>query len=70
VKQIALIRDGREDRRRLESHSGAWVFCTEQTSPFQVTALDENVLSSTASLINEPRPASRAPKRLVGSSEA
>jgi hypothetical protein len=42
VKQIALIQDGREDRRRLESHFGAWVICTEQTSPFQVTALDEN----------------------------
>lgn len=33
---------GHEDRRRLESHFGAWVICTEQTSPFQVTALDEN----------------------------
>lgn len=42
VKQIVLIQDGREDRRRLESHFGAWVICTEQTSPFQVTALDEN----------------------------
>jgi hypothetical protein len=42
AKQIALIQDGHEDRRRLESHFGAWVICTEQTSPFQVTALDEN----------------------------
>jgi hypothetical protein len=35
-----LIQDGYEDRRLLESHFGAWVVCTEQASPFQVTALD------------------------------
>ncbi|HUY51042.1 MAG TPA: hypothetical protein VMV92_35945 [Streptosporangiaceae bacterium] len=36
------------DRRPLESRFGAWVVCTEQASPFQVTALDQNgtVLSS------------------------
>ncbi|HEX2746191.1 MAG TPA: hypothetical protein VHN16_17565 [Streptosporangiaceae bacterium] len=42
VKQIALVQDGREDRRRLESHFGAWVVCTERTSAYQVAALDEN----------------------------
>jgi hypothetical protein len=36
VTQIALIQDGHEDRRPLESHLGAWVICTEQASPFQV----------------------------------
>ncbi len=42
VKQIALIQDGHEDRRPLTSHFGAWVVCTEQPSPFHVTALDQN----------------------------
>ena len=40
VTHLALIQDGCEDRRPLESHFGAWVVCTEQASPFQVTALD------------------------------
>ena len=40
VTQLALIHDGCEDRRPLESHFGAWVVCTEQASPFQVSALD------------------------------
>jgi hypothetical protein len=34
--------DGQEDRRALESHFGAWVVCTEQPTPFVVTALDAN----------------------------
>jgi hypothetical protein len=42
VRQIALIQDGEEDRRPLASHFGAWVVCTDRTSPFEVTALDEN----------------------------
>lgn len=42
VTQIALIQDGHEDRRPLDSHFGAWVVCTEQPSPFHVTALDHN----------------------------
>jgi tetratricopeptide (TPR) repeat protein len=42
VKELALIQDGHEDRRPLESHFGAWVICTESPGPFRVTALDEN----------------------------
>ena len=42
IAQIALIQDGHEDCRPLESHFGAWVVCTEQASPFQVAALDKN----------------------------
>jgi hypothetical protein len=41
VKQIALTQDGHEDRRPLESHFGAWVACSEQEHPFQVSALDQ-----------------------------
>jgi hypothetical protein len=41
VTQIALIQDGREDRRPLESHFGAWVVCTEQPTDFEVTAMDD-----------------------------
>lgn len=42
VKDIALIQDGYEDRRRLSSHFGAWIVCTEQPSPFRVIAYDDN----------------------------
>ena len=50
VKQISLIQDGREDRRSLRSHFGAWVVCTEQWSPYQINALgkDGSVLASLA----------------------
>lgn len=44
VKQLALIQDGYEDRRPLDSHFGAWVVCTENPAPFRVVALDENGL--------------------------
>jgi hypothetical protein len=39
AKQIAVIQNGNEDRRSLDSHFGAWIVCTEHLSPFQVTAL-------------------------------
>jgi hypothetical protein len=40
VATVALIQDGREDVRPLESHFGAWVVCTEQASPLQVDGRD------------------------------
>jgi hypothetical protein len=48
VAQIAVVQDGSEDRRPLQSHFGAWVVCIERPSPYQITALDEkgNVLAS------------------------
>lgn len=42
VKYLAVTQDGREDRRRLDSHFGAWVVCTEQPGPFEVAGIDEN----------------------------
>jgi hypothetical protein len=42
VSEIGLIQDGREDRRPLESHFGAWVICTERPGPFRITAYDKN----------------------------
>jgi DnaJ-domain-containing protein 1 len=42
VRQIALIQDGHEDRRPLDSHFGAWIVCTEHSTPCNVTALDQN----------------------------
>ena len=42
VTQIALIQDGREDRRALRSHFGAWVVCADRWSPYQINALDDN----------------------------
>jgi len=35
----ALIQDGHEDRRPLQSHFGAWVVCAERLGPFQVAGL-------------------------------
>jgi hypothetical protein len=40
VKSLAVITDGNEDRRPLESHFGAWVVCTEQPGPFDVVGRD------------------------------
>lgn len=40
VKYLALIKEGREDRRQLDSHFGAWVVCTEQDGSFEVAGLD------------------------------
>jgi hypothetical protein len=46
VKQIALIQDGHEDRRLLESHFGALAVCTDRAAPYRIDALDENDLGS------------------------
>ena len=48
VTQIALIQDGHEDRRPLQSHFGAWVVCTERLGSFQVAGLasDGTVLAT------------------------
>ena len=42
MKYLALIQDGHEDRRPLNSHFGAWIVRTDKPGPFQVTTLDEN----------------------------
>lgn len=38
---LALVQDGREERRELQSHFGAWIVCTEKWSPYQINALGE-----------------------------
>ena len=40
VKYLAVIQDGREDLRPLDSHFGAWVVCTEQRTAFHVEGRD------------------------------
>jgi hypothetical protein len=40
VTAIAVIQDGHEDRRNLDSHFGALVICTELPVPFQINALN------------------------------
>jgi hypothetical protein len=47
VKYIALVQDGREDLRPLDSHFGAWVVSTEHRSPFHIEGRDAhgNVLA-------------------------
>jgi hypothetical protein len=42
IKYLAVIQDGSEHRRPLESHFGAWIVCTEQPGEFQVAGLDED----------------------------
>jgi hypothetical protein len=41
IEHLAVIQDGSEDRRPLESHFGAWVVCTEQPGEFEVAGLDQ-----------------------------
>jgi hypothetical protein len=52
IKYLAVIKDGHEDRRPLESHFGAWVVCTEQPGSFEVAGLD----ASGAVLARFPHP--------------
>jgi hypothetical protein len=40
VKYLAVVKEGHEDRRPLESHFGAWVVCLERPGPFVVAGLD------------------------------
>lgn len=42
VRYLAVVKDGHEDRRPLESHFGAWVVCTEQPGPFDVVGISES----------------------------
>ena len=42
VRYIALVQEGSEDRRRLDSHFGAWVVCTQVREPFEVVAFDSS----------------------------
>jgi hypothetical protein len=42
VAYIAFVRAGVEDRRRLDSHFGSWVVCTEVPEPFEVVAFDSS----------------------------
>jgi hypothetical protein len=42
IKYLAVIQDGSERRRPLESHFGAWVACTEQPGEFEIAGLDED----------------------------
>ena len=42
VTAIGLIQNGREDLRPLQSHFGAWVVCTDESSPYRITAYDKS----------------------------
>jgi hypothetical protein len=67
VKNLAVIQDGREDVRPLESHFGAWVICTEQLSRLEVEGRDAdgNVL---ARVSYDPAPMTETPARPATSS--
>jgi tetratricopeptide (TPR) repeat protein len=42
IAYLAVVQDGREVRRRLDSHFGAWIICTEQAGPYQVAGYDSD----------------------------
>jgi hypothetical protein len=42
VRYLAVIQDEQEERRRLDSHLGAWVVCTERPGPFEIAAIGED----------------------------
>lgn len=42
VKYLAVIRDGKQDYRPLQSHFGAWTVCVEKPGPFDVAAFDRD----------------------------
>jgi hypothetical protein len=50
VTYLALLQDGREDLRHLDSHPGAWVICTDPLSPIQIEGRDAdcNILAATS----------------------
>jgi hypothetical protein len=41
IRYLAVVKDGHEERRPLESRFGAWVVCTEQPGPFDVVGFSE-----------------------------
>jgi hypothetical protein len=42
VAHLAVVQGGVEDRRRLDSHFGSWVVCTQAPGPFEVVAYDSS----------------------------
>jgi hypothetical protein len=42
VAYVALVQSGTQDRRRLNSHFGTWVVCTQVREPFDVVAFDSS----------------------------
>jgi tetratricopeptide (TPR) repeat protein len=68
VKYLALIQDGHKDRRRLDSHFGAWVVRADRPGPFTVAAIDENGTTLAEMELNVHRtgPAYSVPGRAPG----
>jgi hypothetical protein len=42
VAYVALVQAGTEERRKLDSHFGTWVVCTQVREPFDVVAFDSS----------------------------
>jgi hypothetical protein len=42
VTTLALVQDGHQVRRDLQSHFGAWVVCTEKWAPYRIEAFNES----------------------------
>jgi hypothetical protein len=60
VKYLAIIQDGRQDLRPLQSHFGAWIACTEQPGTFDVAAFDRQ--HALLARLAHPFPLPRHPK--------
>jgi hypothetical protein len=42
VTHLAVIQDGHVDKRRMDSHFGAWVVCTERLASFEMEGMDKD----------------------------
>jgi hypothetical protein len=61
VRYLAVIQDGRQDYRPLQSHFGAWVVCLEQPGIFDVAAFDSD--GSLLACLEHPFPFTRHLRR-------
>ena len=65
VKYLAVIQDGRLDRRPLQSHFGTWIVCLEQPGTFDVAAFDTH--GSLLACLEHPFPLTRHLRRSANS---
>ncbi len=61
VRYLAVIQGGRQDRRELQSHFGAWIVCTEWPGTFDVAAFDNQ--GELLTRLEHPFPRLRARRR-------
>jgi hypothetical protein len=63
VTYLAVLQDGHQERRTLQSRFGAWIVCTDQPGSFDVAAYDQE--GSLLACLEHPFPRSRQRRRAV-----